>query len=88
MRQMGGPGFEPRSMRPGSEECHDTVAPIDVPDEHPAARPQGPVELTERCGRVRHILEDLHAQRGVELAIAHGQRRGIRFVESHIRLPL
>ena len=46
------------------------------------------MELTERGGRVRHVLEHLHAQRGVELAIAHGQRRGIRFVERHIRLPL
>jgi hypothetical protein len=43
-------------MRVKRDRC-----PVDVPDDHPAARSQGSVYLPERRGRIADVLEHLHA---------------------------
>ena len=70
-----------RSMRSGSSECQLTVAPVDVPHHDAPARTQRATHLRERRRGVGDVLEDLHAQRGVEARLLDGQRRRVALAE-------
>jgi hypothetical protein len=62
--------------------------PVDVPEQHAAARPQRAVQLGERAGDVGHVLEHLDGEGAVEVGVLHGQRGGVALVELDVGMPL
>ena len=62
-------------MSAASSEWIESVAQSTSHTDDAPAGPQDPPHVRERGGRVGHVLQDLHTERGIEAAVLHGQVR-------------
>src|SRR5918992_1496989 len=62
--------------------------PVDVPDHHATAGAKGALNLGQRRGDVRDVLEHLDAERSVEAVARDRQRGGIALLEARVAEPL
>src|ERR671918_1286509 len=58
--------------------------PVDVPNHHVAAGAKGAVNLGQRRGDVRDVLEHLDAERAVEAVARDGERGGVALLEAGV----
>ena len=62
--------------------------PVHVPYDDSPAGPDDPVKLGQSGFDVGHVLQDLHAQDGIEVGVGEGKRGDAALLESHVRAAL